>query len=315
MIAKQISDPCIETLHQWFMKWRSPMSHIATVCVLFILGYWTWKHHLHLQQLFEGLTLTKLLMLVCLLTLSIVLSALSFTLLVRCMGYRFAYQDGYHNLNLSQIAAMLPGKIWGLTGLAGVLWSHGISKQDSVLIIFLYTTLTLSAAILVGLVALISTIGWGFTTLCLLPVLLLLIGRKWLEALRSRYFSGSSSLPAPLPLLVSFIIALLSWITVSACFLYFVYGMEQRWPNSPLLVASVFAAAYIGGFMSILTPAGLGVREGIITLLLGTTLGHEEAFTAAVGFRILHTAVLWSHVVLTLIFLTFNTQIERKRTR
>lgn len=314
MIVKRISYP-FDLLYQWLNKWRAPISRLATVCVLLMLGYWSWRYRRHLQQLFEDLDFVSFLTLASLLTLSIALSALSFTLLVRCLGYRFTYQDAYHNLNLSQIAAMLPGKIWGLTGLAGLLWSRGVSKQDSVLIIFLHTTLTLSAAILVGVIALISVIGWGFTTLCLLPVFLLLVGRKWVEALRSRYFSTSSSLPGPLPLFVNFIIGFVSWVIVSACFLYFVYGMERQWPNSPLLVASVFAAAYIGGFISFFTPAGLGVREGIITLLLGATIGNEEAFAAAVGFRILHTAVLWAHVALTLVLLTLSVQMERKRIR
>lgn len=312
MMAKRTSHPRLARLYQWFNKRRAFVSRLATLGVLLMLGYWSWQHRLLLQQLFEDLNVVECLTLGGLLTLSIALSALSFTLLVRCMGYRFTYQDGYHNLNLSQIAAMLPGKIWGLTGLAGLLWSCGISKQDSVLIIFLHTTLTLSAAVLVGVVALISVIGWGFTTLCLVPVLLLLIGRKWLEALRSRYLNASSSLPAALPLFIIFIIGLMSWVIVSACFLYFIYGTAQHWPNSPLLVASVFAAAYVGGFMSIFTPAGLGVREGIITLLLGPTMGTEEAFAAAVGFRILHTAVLWSHVALTLAFLALSMQLERK---
>ena len=312
MTAKRILYPRLDRLYQSANKWRKPVSRTATVGMLLMLGYLSWQHRLQLQQLFEALSVMECLALACVLTLSIALSALSFTLLVRCMGYRFTYQDGYHKLNLSQIAAMLPGKIWGLTGLASLLWSCGISKQDTVLIIFLHTTLTLSAAVLVGVVALISVIGWGFTTLCLVPVLLILIGRKWLEALRSRYLNASSSLPAALPLLIIFMIALTSWVIVSACFLYFIYGTAQQWPHSPLLVASVFAAAYVGGFMSIFTPAGLGVREGIITLLLSPTIGTEEAFAAAVGFRILHTTVLWSHVALTLAILTLSMQMERK---
>ena len=314
MFVKRIAYP-FNLLYQWFYKWRVQVSRLTTGCVLLVLGYWSWQHRLHLQQLFGDLTFIDFLTLAFLITVGLALSALSFTLLVRCMRYRFSYQDAYHYLNLSQIAAMLPGKIWGLTGLAGLLWSRGISKQDSVLIIFLHTTLTLSAAILVGVLALISVIGWGFTTLCLLPLILLLVGRKWLEALRSRYFSASSSLPGPLPLLVNFIIGFLSWVIVSTCFLYFVYGIEQQWPSSPLLVASIFAAAYIGGFISFFTPAGLGVREGIITLLLGATIGNEEAFAVAVGFRILHTAILWAHVAITLVLLTLSMQIERKHIR
>jgi hypothetical protein len=315
MIDKPKFLPNLTMLKLWLNEWRSPVSRIATILVFALLAYWGWQHRLSMQKLFNDFDLKELMTLSLMITLSVVLSALGFTLLVRYMGYRFTYQDGYHSLNLSQIAAMVPGKIWGLTGLAGILWTRGITRQDSVLIIFLHTTLTLSAAGLVGVAALATMIGWSYSALCLVPIFLLLIRRSWFESIRTRYIGTSSALPAPFPLFITFAIGLMSWAIASACFLFFIYGIEQHWPNSPLLVASAFAAAYIGGFISIFTPAGLGVREGIIALLLGPTLGSEEAFTAALGFRILQTAVLWLHIALTLAFLTLSMHTAQKGTR
>ncbi len=209
---------------------------------------------------------------------------------------------------------MIPGKIWGLTSLAGLLWTRDISKHDSVLIIFLHTILALSAAVLVGIAGLIPTVGWKFSILCLLPVVFLLVGRSLFDNLRSRYFSKSSALPLSPHLLIAFIVNLSSWVIVSTGFLLLVYGMEEHWPNSPLMVASAFAAGYIGGFISFITPAGLGVREGIITLLLGPTLGSEKAFAAALGFRLVHTAVLWLHIALTLCVLAVDVRTAKKGT-
>ena len=293
----------------WVRKWRSVLSRITTVLILAVLVYWGWHHRLTMQRVFVDLGTTELAGLLVLLTLGIVLSALSFTILVRSMGYRFTCQDGYHSLNLSQIAAMVPGKIWGFTGLAGSLWSRGISKRDSLLVIFLYTLLMLSAAVLVGAAGLIPTIGWGYTLLCLIPVLLLIAGRSWFDTLRLRYFGGSSALPSPQSMLLILIVGLGSWIVVSACFSLLVYSTERHWPASPLLFASAFAAGYVGGFISPVTPAGLGVREGIITIILGPALGSEKALAIAIVFRAVHMAVIWLHIAITLFALSFSMRI------
>ena len=109
-----------QTHWKWLGEWRSILSQATTTLILTGLAYWGWQHRLTIQRLFEALGILELSTLLLMLTLSIALSALGFTLLVRSMGYQFTYQDGYHSLNLSQIVAMIPGKIWGLTSLAGL---------------------------------------------------------------------------------------------------------------------------------------------------------------------------------------------------
>lgn len=267
-----------------------------------------------MQQVFAELGTIKLVSFFLLLTLGVVLSALSFTMLIRSMGYQFTYRDGYHSLNLSQIAAMVPGKIWGFAGLAGLLSARGIPRRDSVLVISLHTLLALSAAVFVGTLGLIPVIGWSYTLLCLIPAGLLLAGRSWCETLRLRFFMGSSPLPSSLSVLRMLVVGVGSWAVVSACFALLVYSAVGQWPASPLLVASAFAAGYVGGFVSFITPAGLGVREGIITVILGPALGSDRALALAVVFRIVHMAVLWLHMAITLCALSGGARITDRDT-
>jgi uncharacterized membrane protein YbhN (UPF0104 family) len=79
-----------------------------------------------------------------------------------------------------------------------------------------------------------------------------------------------------------------------------------------LLVASAFAAGYLGGFVSFITPAGLGVREGIIAVILGPALGRDKTLALAVVFRIVHMAVLWLHIAITLFALSRSTEKDTK---
>jgi glycosyltransferase 2 family protein len=285
---------------QHLRQWRPVLSQIVTVLIFAAFAYWGWQNRLIMQQGFAELGTIRLMGFCLLLTLGVVLSALSFTILVRSMGYQFTYRDGYHSLNLSQIAAMVPGKIWGFAGLAGLLSARGIPNRDSVLVISLHTLLTLSAAVFVGTCGLIPVIGWAYTLLCLVPAMLLLAGRSWCETLRSYFFMGSSPLPSSLSVLRMLIVGVVSWAVVSTCFALLVYSAAGRWPASPLLVASAFAAGYVGGFASFITPSGLGVREGIITVILGPALGSDKTLALAIVFRVVHMAVLWLHIAITL---------------
>ena len=139
-----------------------------------------------------------------------------------------------------------------------------------------------------------------YTLLCLAPAMVLLAGRFWCETLRSHFFMGSSPLPSSLSILRMLIVGVVSWTVVSTCFALLVYSAAVRWPASPSLVASAFAAGYVGGFASFITPSGLGVREGIITVILGPALGSDKTLALAIVFRVVHMAVLWLHIAITL---------------
>jgi hypothetical protein len=299
---------------QRLKQWRTTLSHIATALILAAFAYWGWQNHLIMQQVFAEIGPLRLLSFGLLLTLGVVLSALSFTILVRSMGYQLTYRDGYHSLNLSQIAAMVPGKIWGFAGLAGLLSARGIPNRDSVLVIVLHTLLTLSAAVCVGTCGLIPVIGWAYTLLGLVPAMLLLAGRSWCETWRSHFFMGSSPLPSSLSVLHMFLVGVVSWMVVSTCFALLVYSAVGRWPAPPVLVASAFAAGYVGGFVSLITPAGLGVREGIITVILGPMLGDDKTLALAVVFRVVHMAVLWLHIAITLCALSGGVRMTDRGT-
>lgn len=63
-----------------------------------------------------------------------------------------------------------------------------------------------------------------------------------------------------------------------------------------LLVATAYPAGWVAGQVVVPVPAGIGVRETVLVLLLGPVLGEVGAVTFAVGTRLLHVA---SDLVLT----------------
>ncbi len=52
-------------------------------------------------------------------------------------------------------------------------------------------------------------------------------------------------------------------------------------------IAGAVALAWLGGFLAIVMPAGIGVREGVLVLLLGRSLGAGPAVVIAAASRLL----------------------------
>ncbi|MFZ5909481.1 MAG: hypothetical protein ACOYYU_05650 [Chloroflexota bacterium] len=238
---------------------------------------------------------------ILLLFLSSILTVAAFIRLVRATGYSFRFIDGYHTLNYSQLASMIPGGIWGFAGLGAALWSKGISKADSALIIVLNTVIMLTACAMVGITGLAATFGWGFALVSLFPFLFLVFGRNRLDRLRKRYLPESSQLPATRAFFETLLIGIAVWVIASLCFAWLLFtGTEPG--IVPLWTASgAYAAAYLGGYLALFAPSGLGVSEGLVTLLLGPAIGTEKVLSVAISFRIVHTLVTWGNILLTLI--------------
>ncbi|HSG49262.1 MAG TPA: lysylphosphatidylglycerol synthase domain-containing protein [Longimicrobiales bacterium] len=81
----------------------------------------------------------------------------------------------------------------------------------------------------------------------------------------------------------------MNWGLYATAFWLLFLGLEGFLPF--LYVAPAFAAAYVGGYLALFAPAGLGVREGLLVALLLPVLEAEPALALAVVAR------LWTTVV------------------
>lgn len=295
------------------LRWRSSLTKIAATIILGLLLFLAWQQRATISAAIVALGGIGVLVMGGILLLSFWVSVFTFTLLVNGMGYRFTFMDGYHSLNLSQIAAMVPGKVWGFAGLAGLLTAKQIPPKDSVLIIMLNLLIMLSACVMVGAVGLIPLMGWAYTIFLLSPVAVLLLRRDWLERLRHRFFPDSSALPETAVMVKTLLAGLISWGAVALSFLWLVYRVTGHWPESPFLVASAIPVGYIAGFISLIAPSGIGVSEGVTTILLSPSLGREQALSLAIVFRVVHTAVIWLNIAVSLSFFMLSKPKNEKK--
>jgi hypothetical protein len=83
----------------------------------------------------------------------------------------------------------------------------------------------------------------------------------------------------------------LSWIMFGAAFWLFVISVTGDRSINPLFLSGAYAVAYVLGFLAFFVPGGLGVREGLLSVLLSTAMPMGVALLIAFLLRLLVTAI------------------------
>lgn len=190
----------------------------------------------------------------------------------------------------------LPGNVWHLAG--RVYWGGRAGESRAALLAgsALEQVLTLAGACLLILITLPgwpagrwlaapAALGLAGTWLILQPAL----GRPILDLLARR--TGRAILPVfPSPGRVTRLTALFALAhAVTGLSTWAVASAIGR-PADLLPCLGATAAAWTIGYLSLLTPSGLGVREGALTLLLTPTLGAPAALLVSVLARAVQMA-------------------------
>ena len=100
-----------------------------------------------------------------------------------------------------------------------------------------------------------------------------------------------------------------AWIVYSVAF-GFLWGSFEPLPTVDWLVAGgAFASAYVLGYVALFAPAGIGVREGVLAILLAPAVGAPQAAILAILARFWITAA----ELLPLVGLGISRAIQRLR--
>jgi hypothetical protein len=218
---------------------------------------------------------------------------------VRAAGlYRGEHRLAYLRMWLQSLFwRYVPGKVLLVAErirLGGLL---GIPRATSVLLIVWETLLLLAGATLVGLLALplvapVSPVALGVLAL-VLAAMLLGFPRALREAVK-RFSWLASRVPhlaldvAPISQLALVGGYVVVWGLLAASF---VCTCRFMGADAGVEAGLWFVVAYVAGVVVGVTPAGIGVREGVLAAGLAQTLGSEEALAFAVVNRLVMTGV------------------------
>ena len=228
------------------------------------------------------------------------------TLLIGFTEKYVSFRDAFTLFHLANITRYLPGRIWGVVRLLSLSKQFGVSKTATA------SSLTLHVGIetaLGGLIAL-SLLFLEHSRLTVENVLekveeqtllltLALIGviaglvfltpklatytRAFLKKIQD---TGAPLLENPRLWFKIILSHVLLWCCQGIAFFFFVKSLASvRWADAGILIAS-FAFAWIVGFLSFLTPGGLGIREGLLGLLLARFMPTPRATLVALLCRL-----------------------------
>jgi glycosyltransferase 2 family protein len=212
---------------------------------------------------------------------------------------------------VANLARYVPGNVWSFVGAVELARREGAPRRTTLAVMALTQALSVGVALLVGLpVVLAEWARLGRTALVGLVIMVglaLVVAALWrpLERLvRRRYPDlgtvidrllrrGGGEVAADAPMLPS------AWTIVGLAGGYALYWgvtglafaalIRSIFPlpasGIPLAVAG-YAASYAIGFLSLLTPAGLGVREAVLVLALAPVMPAGPALVVALVSRL-----------------------------
>lgn len=214
---------------------------------------------------------------------------------------------------LSQLAKYLPGSIWAFPARAMLIKNMGLSLSAASYILLLETAALCASALGVGWLSFTSfPAGLQYLRLPIIGVagiagiatLALRQRPRWLFALLpARWRPGEQHAE---PIVKSFIAMLVSLSSLAASWVlsglsfFFILKSIQAAPDWAELAPAIsaFSLAWLLGFVVIVSPGGVGVREAALIFLLGGIFGAAEISIAVVLSRL-----IWSLCELMLYFL------------
>lgn len=181
-------------------------------------------------------------------------------------------------LFLSLMAKYLPGGWWTLVGRAHLYRQEGLTLAQASVAVFLETILIVTAGIFVFAIFSLgsSSFLWDLQKIFLIvlgSVCLFLIHPLFLNLLLSlaeRIFKKPVT-PLQYPyrkIAYPFFIFFLFWLGMGTSFWLLADSLLGLKLTALPRMVSAFALSWVLGFLSLVTPGGLGVREGALTLLL-----------------------------------------------
>ncbi len=234
---------------------------------------------------------------------------------LRNFGQRMSYRHSLEILSLSRLGRYLPGKIWFTLGRAYMGRRVGVREKYSVVaVLFEVAIMLLSACVffLLSVFALarveipVNPVWFGaIIAACLLGLVPGVFSRIVNLGLKLLKRSPIDFTPKARNLLLLFGIYLLMWAFQGLGFFLLVNSFfPVRFSAAPGFMG-IYAFSWMVGFLSFVTPAGLGVREAAMSLALKHYIPEPVGIIATLLARI------WATVVELFLFLVFARKLKR----
>jgi uncharacterized membrane protein YbhN (UPF0104 family) len=195
---------------------------------------------------------------------------------------------------LSNLARYVPGNVWSFVGAVELARREGVARPVTLAVMAYTQVLSVGVALLAGLPVLLAErarLGrpalLGAVAVAVVAGVAAVFRRRLLALARRRLpgLEGADLVPAPGTIALLVVGYAAYWAVTGLAFAALVASAYRLSPGDVPLVVAAYAAAYAVGFLSLLTPAGLGVREGVLVIALSPVLPAGPALVVALVSR------------------------------
>jgi len=213
------------------------------------------------------------------------------------LGVRLHVVGGMRVFFLGQLGKYLPGSIWPAVTQMRLGRDYQVPQRASGAAVVVFMLMVIGTGLLVG-VPVIPLLGAGAADeyhwlVLVLPLAMVLVAPPVLNRLIALALRVARRPPLPAPLSFGGILRVAGW-SIGAWLLYgvqvFVLARQLGADGGWLLLlqcTGAFAVAFASGPLLLVVPAGAGVREAALLLLLGPTITAPRAAVIAVVSRLL----------------------------
>ncbi|MEO0083366.1 MAG: lysylphosphatidylglycerol synthase domain-containing protein [candidate division WOR-3 bacterium] len=214
---------------------------------------------------------------------------------------------------LATLPKYAPGKVWGILGKVYLAKKEGITEQASVISISLETILVLLGGVILFLLTASPVVKGKISYtyyLFIIPICLIITYPKILIGITNfflRIFKRPliTFMPKYLQIIELLTLYTLSWVLQGIGIYFLIKSFYPIALNKVLLIAGLHAFSWVIGFVSIITPAGLGIKEGIFSYFL------KFIFPSGIAILIALLVRIWATIAELLFFLAFAKNIKK----
>jgi uncharacterized membrane protein YbhN (UPF0104 family) len=196
---------------------------------------------------------------------------------------------------LSNLARYVPGNVWSYVGAVELARREGVARRTTLAVMALTQVLSVGVAVLAGLPVLLAErarlgrpVLLGAVVVAVAAVVAALFRRRLLALARRRLpdLDPADLTPSAGTVVLLVIGYGVYWVITGLAFAALVASLAPLGIGDVPLVVAAYAAAYAAGFLALLTPAGLGIREGVLIVALAPVLPAGPALVVALVSRL-----------------------------
>jgi len=298
-------------------RYKKIIGIILVIAIFYFIGNMVVERWDHISEYDWSPNILWLLISILILFNLHLMSACGWTLLLKMIGVKIEWVRGLKIFLLSMFARYIPGGVWSAMGRLYLCRLEGIPDSRSGMSILLEQAYPVVSA---GLVFVMSLLFWNNTdslarvlpAVFLLPIFFVFLHPKPFLKIMNPVLSWIGR--GPIHIVLSFknmlILAVyysFYWLMAGIAFYCFIRAFYPLGLYYIPILSGIYAISFTVGYLAFFTPAGLGIREASLVMLLSLFIPTPIALGVAVLSR------LWLLGVELIILVVFIINTETRK--